>query len=151
MILSTHLIAGAIIASKISNPILALPLAFLSHYFLDSLPHKDYSITNIHLKQWNKAFFDFLRVFIDVFLGIFFILLFSDNSILVFFAAFLAITPDGVTLFSKIIPENKMTHLHQKIHMAANTIGDSAINKKIPYFLGILSQAIVVISAIFLL
>lgn len=151
MILTCHLLAGAAIASKISNPAWALPLAFLNHYFLDALPHKDYSIANIHQKQWNKAFFDFLKVFIDVFSGFLLISLFADNNMIIFYAAFLTIAPDGVTLLSKIIPENKIMYLHQKIHMAVNTIGDSEINKKIPCFLGILSQIIVISAAIYFL
>jgi len=47
MILTTHMLAGAAAASKISNPFLALPLALLSHYLCDFLPHNDYSIINI--------------------------------------------------------------------------------------------------------
>jgi hypothetical protein len=34
-----HVIVGATIASKIANPILAIPLAFASHFVLDKTPH----------------------------------------------------------------------------------------------------------------
>lgn len=34
-----HAIVGATIATKIGNPLLALPLAFLSNFILDLLPH----------------------------------------------------------------------------------------------------------------
>lgn len=34
-----HAIVGATIATKIGNPLLALPLAFLSNFLLDLLPH----------------------------------------------------------------------------------------------------------------
>lgn len=151
MILTSHLIVGAAIGSKISNPLLALLLALFSHYFLDSLPHKDYLIPNIQQKQWNKSFFDFFKIFLDVFLGILLISLFSDNNPIIWAAAFLAIIPDGITLLGRILPRNKLIIQHQKVHVAANMIGDSQINKKIPAFWGVISQIAVIVVAIFLL
>lgn len=151
MILTVHLLAGAAIGSKISNPFLALPLALLSHYLCDSLPHKDYSIKNIHERRWGKTFFDFFIVFLDMFSGFLIISLFSENNPIIFLAASLAIAPDSITLIGKFIAENKIILLHQKFHMAVNYIGDSEKNKKIPKFAGILTQAAVAIAAIFLM
>jgi len=42
MTLVNHAAAGAIIALTINKPILSLPLAFISHYALDALPHFGY-------------------------------------------------------------------------------------------------------------
>jgi hypothetical protein len=36
-----HALTGALIGLTVSNPALALPLAFLSHFVLDALPHYD--------------------------------------------------------------------------------------------------------------
>ena len=36
---TNHAITGAIIGSVVASPALALPLAFLSHFVLDALPH----------------------------------------------------------------------------------------------------------------
>jgi hypothetical protein len=36
-----HALTGAIIGLTASNPILAIPLAFVSHFLLDALPHYD--------------------------------------------------------------------------------------------------------------
>ena len=36
-----HALAGALIGLSIANPWLALPLAFLSHFVLDAIPHYD--------------------------------------------------------------------------------------------------------------
>jgi hypothetical protein len=36
---TNHSLTGAIIAASIANPLVALPLALLSHYVLDALPH----------------------------------------------------------------------------------------------------------------
>lgn len=152
MILTPHLIFGAAIASKISNPFLAIPAALISHYLLDTLPHKDYySITNIHQKQWNKSFFDFSKVFLDIFLGGALILLFSDGNILLFLIALSAIVPDGMTLVSILISGNKLIMRQQKFHIAMNRIGDAELNKKIPVSLGIISQIAITLIAILLL
>ena len=152
MLLTPHLLVGAAIASKISNPFLALPLAFLSHYFFDLIPHDDYSIINIGEKRWNKSFFDFFKVFLDILVGIFLISLFSHNNPMIFAAAFLAIVPDGITMFDILFPQNnKLVILHQNLHMAVNNIGDRDDNKKITLFWAIASQIAVILIAIFLL
>ena len=42
MTISNHMLAGTLIAVVIKQPLLALPLAFASHFVLDSLPHFGY-------------------------------------------------------------------------------------------------------------
>ncbi len=42
MTATAHALAGAVIATKISNPFIGLPLAFLSHFILDTIPHWDF-------------------------------------------------------------------------------------------------------------
>lgn len=39
MFLTNHVITGAVIALAANNPVLAAPLAFASHFALDSVPH----------------------------------------------------------------------------------------------------------------
>lgn len=39
MLETPHVIVGAVIASKIGNPWLSVPLAFASHFLLDKVPH----------------------------------------------------------------------------------------------------------------
>lgn len=151
MILTCHLLVGAAIASKISNPILALPLAFLSHYFLDLIPHKDYSIAFIKQKRWGNSFFDFFKVFSDIILGFSLLYAFSDGNQLIFVAAFLALIPDGLTMLNIIFSQNRLLASHQRIHMAANSVGDAGANKKIPTLLGITGQITVAAIAIFFL
>ncbi|MBI2626004.1 MAG: hypothetical protein HYW69_00210 [Candidatus Nealsonbacteria bacterium] len=150
MILTAHIITGAAVAAKISNPILAIPLALLSHYFLDSLPQTEYTIENIKKGRWNKSFFDFLKVFLDIFFGILIVTLFSSNNPAIFIAAFSAMIPDGITLLSILFPQNKSIMQHQKLHKAVNDIYDSETKRK-PPILGILVQIIVVLAAISLL
>ena len=39
MLETPHVMVGAAIATKVGNPYLAIPLAFLSHFVLDRIPH----------------------------------------------------------------------------------------------------------------
>lgn len=150
MILTPHLLVGAAIASKISNPLLALPLAFLNHYFLDSLPHEEYSVENIWAKRWKKSLSDFMKIFLDILSGLFLVYLFSENQPMIYFGALFAVFPDGITLLSLILPPKKLITLHQKIHMTLNNIYNPE-NKKRPLFWGLASQATVIALAIFFL
>lgn len=42
MTVSNHIITGAMIAITIDKPVLAIPLAFASHFLIDMLPHFGY-------------------------------------------------------------------------------------------------------------
>ena len=148
MILTCHLLLGAAIAANIANAPLALILAFLSHYFLDLLPQEEYSIKNIKARRWNKSSLEFFKVFLDIAFGLLLILLFSEVSILIFAAAFLAILPDGFTLLTVIFYKNKLLKKHAYYHQKINNTPE---NKKIPLFWKIFCQVLVILIAIFLL
>lgn len=57
MLVTTHALIGGFVASKIPKPIITSPLLFLTHLFLDRLPHWDFGtdfrkrkrITNLFL------------------------------------------------------------------------------------------------------
>lgn len=57
-----HAIIGTVIAAKIGNPYLAIPLALISHFAADSFPHWDTG-TNSKTKTKKQILFD---SFIDV-------------------------------------------------------------------------------------
>jgi len=137
MILLAHLLFGATIASYIKNSILAVVLAFFSHYLLDFLPHAEYSISNK-----KTAIF---KIAVDFCLGILLIYILSDNLFIIYVCAFVAIIPDGLTVLSRFLPNKFFSwynNLHsKKIHFLKY--------KKIPIFWRIFSQVLVV--AIFLI
>jgi len=51
MLETPHVVVGAAIATTIPNPIISLPLAFLSHFVLEKVPH-----WNPHLNTEKNAF-----------------------------------------------------------------------------------------------
>lgn len=48
-----HVIVGAAIAAKVGNPLLAIPLAFASHFVLDRVPHWNPHL-NTEIKKFGK-------------------------------------------------------------------------------------------------
>lgn len=51
---SNHVVTGALVAAVVHQPQLAIPLAFLSHFVLDALPH--YGDNSDH--SWLRTHFD---------------------------------------------------------------------------------------------
>ena len=62
MTATTHAIIGTVIAAKIGNPALAIPLALASHYVVDAIPHWDTSYKRREKKKkdfFNQTVLDF--------------------------------------------------------------------------------------------
>lgn len=60
-----HALIGTVIAAKVGNPTLAIPIAIASHFLADALPHWD---TGTNKKTKTKSTF-FLESMFDVLLG----------------------------------------------------------------------------------
>jgi len=148
VLLTPHILAGVAIVTLTPNPILGLIFVLLSHYFLDLFPHKEYTIKTIRAGQWSKSLPDFLKVFLDIILGLAAVFFIAGLSPLILAASFVTLIPDGLTLLYCIFPANKLLEKHLKIHWAINNICG---NKKIPAFWGIASQITVVAVAIYFL
>lgn len=57
MTATSHAVIGTIIAAKIGNPALAIPIALLSHIIADTIPHWD-TATNKNGKSFKRLFID---------------------------------------------------------------------------------------------
>ncbi|MEK7186628.1 MAG: hypothetical protein AAB675_04705 [Patescibacteria group bacterium] len=113
-----HAIIGTVIAVKVGNPALAIPLALVSHLAADAFPHWDEG-TNSKLKTKNRlfgeAFFDVIFGFTISYLLVFF--LFPQINILyVFLVVVFAQLPDWITApyYFFGIQEFKIFHTLQK-------------------------------------
>lgn len=136
MILLIHILFGAAIGHLFKIPIIALTLAYLSHYFLDLFPHIEYPIKNIKNKQWNKSYTEFLVIFLDFFMGFLVIFILLPNQIILYLCGFLAIVPDGFTILEKFLP-NKFLNIHSNFHRKKIHF---LMDKKIPLFYRLLTQ-----------
>jgi len=147
MILLVHLLLGAVIGSVVKNIPLAIILAFLGHYFLDLFPHAEYGLKNLVGRHWKKSLPDFLKVSLDLMVGLFLIFIFSKNYPIIYICAAIAILPDGLSLLSLIFP-SKLSVAHDDLHQ---TKIHFLKNKEISFSWRILSQVSVVVISIILL
>ena len=147
MILFVHLLFGAAIGSIIKNPFLAIILAFLGHYLLDLIPHIEYPIPNIENKQWKKSLPDFIKVFLDIALGLLAIFLLSKNQPIIYVCAFFGVLPDGLSLLGSAFP-NKIAKMHEYFHWdKIHFLKD----KKISRFWRVFSQILVAVISVYCL
>ena len=150
MILLVHMIFGAAIGFAVKSVPIAIILAILSHYFLDTLPHIEYDVGNIKAGNWQRAVPNILKVTLDFCAGILLISLFSNppagGQPIIYICAFLAILPDGFTILNYLFP-NKISDAHDKFHEKLHFLK----HKKISSFWRISAQAFIVIVSIILL
>lgn len=152
MLLLPHTLAGITIVSKIQNPLVSLPLAFLSHFALDMIPHWDYftrsSIKKIANNKHRKLIIRL--VFLDFFLSLVIGGLFAHRALpdagraLTFLAgAFLANLLDGLELPMMFGVRNKITEFVYSIQ--------HPLQGRASPVLGILTQLVVVSTCLFFL
>lgn len=124
MLSIAHGATGALIASKIPNPFISIPLVLLSHYVEDSIPHWD---VGQGLTSWKKSkksafiqelFFDFplsiLLVFIFFQIG-------RPFDWRPWLGWFVALLPDFLEfpylfLDMRFFPITQLAKLHSKVH-----------------------------------
>lgn len=144
MVLTAHLLAGAAIASKIQPAPLAILLALLSHFFLDFIPHRDYSLEN---SQKKKDFLHLLRGVLDISFGVLIVSFLSGGQPIIIIGALFAILPDGFSFLNMLFPQ-KILRGYDIFHLGKVHFLKS---KKISLFWRIFSQVLIGILAIFLL
>lgn len=131
MILTTHMVVGGALARAFSfNPPISFAIGLASHYVFDLIPHWEYKLNSIIFKNKsvkNNLFFtkghlsDFLKIGIDLLIGVFFVWLFFASAVrpeeflAVWLGALGGVLPDiGQFFYLKF--NNRLWHLTQKIH-----------------------------------
>lgn len=114
-----HAVIGTLIAAKIGNPVIAIPIALSSHFLADLFPHWD---TGTHWKEKSKQVF-LLESFLDVALSfvvayLMVMFLFPQTNIwYTFFIVLVAQSPDWVMapylFFKNKFPLFKLAYLLQ--------------------------------------
>ncbi len=120
-----HMVTGAVIAGAVQQPVLVLPLAFASHFMLDSMPHFGF-------KNWDKARRKQKRLIngvitIDVALIVLMLILFVSQGAptLFYVAGFVAFSPDLAWVYQFIVnrqlelsedkPHSRFNEFHERI------------------------------------
>ncbi len=132
MTATNHALSGALIGLVVTQPILAIPLAFASHFLLDAVPHFGLDEFGGHLKNPKK----FHRIlYIDALLlsAVFLILIAAGAPLLVLICAVVAGSPDLIWAYRYVfkekfgkIPEtkkNRFNKFHSDIQKSQTTKG----------------------------
>ena len=151
MIITCHLLAGAAIVTKIHNPFLSFPLAFLSHYVLDFIPHIEYGTSprrSIDGKiNWISFF---LKIGVDFLIGTLILLFISKNKVLALSGGFLGILGDFDNIIFLFPALSKNKFLKSCTDFYKNKLHTTE-NKKFPLQVKILNQIIIALIAIYFL
>lgn len=143
MMITPHVLVGASLATTISNPFILVASAFISHFVLDMIPHKDYEITPL------KA--NFYKLVIDA--GVSAILLFSvvgnlplEKQVLFALGGFFGILPDGLWMLYRLFNWKfleRYVEIHNSLHWLL-----IAKDHKTHLALGLFTQASVSVAAL---
>lgn len=96
MTATNHSLTGAVVALTVKNPTLAVPLAFISHFILDVIPHHDYFTGENNETIFSRKFNILLTVDFIVALLMFGLIasLFPDRKWFIWLCMALAACPD---------------------------------------------------------
>lgn len=133
MIAINHAMTGAIIGLVVSQPLLAIPLAFLSHFLLDAVPHFDQpGGEEVYLRKQSFVLQLILDAFLCAVLVATLFLANPSNRLLASVCAFLATSADFMWLptFWRLKhgqqlewPNHPLARLHTKVQWFSKPIG----------------------------
>lgn len=148
MFLAPHLLIGVVIGKFVPNIWLAFLFGIIIHFLTDMAPHSHYNVDNLKTKLNKKSIIEFLKVFIDLTVGITVCLFFiwqTDFMIYAIAGMIGSVLPDALTF----IYWQTQTPLLRKLNIFHIQIIHP--KKEPPFARGLISQLIVSLIAIFLL
>lgn len=96
MTTTSHAITGAFVATLVKQPLLAIPLAFISHFICDMIPHFELRWKFGSRKMWIRLFADGL---IALAVAVFLVMNNAKNPFLLAVCGFAAMSPDLFWLY----------------------------------------------------
>jgi len=135
MVLTPHIVIGALIAKLLPDNFWLIPLVILSHYLLDIIPHWDY-INSISAFK-NSVLKTALKVILDLLVGLTLVYVFLGISWWILLGIFMAILPD-LPLVMVAFWNNRFLKAYLKFNHIVH-------HWRSPLYLGILSQMVIII------
>lgn len=127
MTATNHALTGAMIGVVVQQPYLAIPLAFLSHFLCDALPHFESGFTFGKKSMYVYLFFDGLFALLA---AAFLLWQGVENPIFLAICGFVAMSPDLIWLyyglknqFGNYSKYGPVTRLHHRIQWSATKLG----------------------------
>ncbi len=94
MLETPHVALGVAIAVAIPNPLISIPLAFVSHFMLDIVPHWNPHI-NTEMKKYGKLTNPtFFIIGVDLTLALILTIVVAKSNPYIYLASFMSILPD---------------------------------------------------------
>lgn len=111
MTITNHLLAGSVLALAIHQPVLALPLAYASHFIMDAIPHFGYPgghnfIEAVRIASKHRLSYYFSIVTAVTFIAVFAILI-VNNLWLAIIGGLIAVSPDALMFLNYMLFERK--------------------------------------------
>jgi hypothetical protein len=129
MTATNHVATGAVLALAVQNPVIVLPLALASHFFLDALPHYGvpYDKRPMYQSFGRVLLFDMVMLPITVIL---LLLAAGTGWWLVLAAMIVAYSPDFVWAYrywrekqGRVLAQNPLTYWHARIQWGERSWG----------------------------
>jgi len=161
MILSPHIVVGAVIGAKTQNLGLIILLGLLLHVIMDWIPHYDYKVLE-YIKKFKKtkklkSIFPFLiKLSLDSmsgFLIVIILVLYKDIFYLwpfILFGIFFSVFPDIILGFLLFFSSKKISKKYFAFHKKYLHFSRKKEEGKIT-FLNVSTQVIVIIVSVFLI
>lgn len=123
MMMINHMVTGAVIAFTVKEPLLALPLAVLSHFVLDSIPHFGDNNQGVSKEGYFPRFKKAVLITDAAFTVIFMSWLVVSGYTLAIAVAVAAASPDFVWIYREIVlkirgslkPRNVISKFHETV------------------------------------
>lgn len=119
MILTTHILAGAVLGANVQNPYAVAGLAVAVHFALDLLPHGDYLNKKSKLREFWKVALD-LAIGLGTVYALFFLRDAASTANLenIAIGIFFSLLPDGATLLYMMGVKflKPIKKFHEKLH-----------------------------------
>lgn len=104
MTATNHALAGAVVALVVKEPVLALPLAFLSHFLVDYIPHFSFPDKQLFKRNFNTLLIGDALMCVALVVISYFV--FPDVWLLVSACMFLATSPDLMWAYYRLYLEH---------------------------------------------
>lgn len=139
------MLTGALIGKVIGVPWLVIPIAFISHFILDAIPHSDTEIKNYSEKGITRENIkDLILCSLEPIFGIFLVIVLAginpDKSTWIIVGAFFAILPDILEFLLRTFSVKSIIAILDKYH-----------NNSKNYFFGVGIQVIISVISIVLI
>lgn len=124
MLLTNHALTGAVIGLASGNPVVAAPLAFVSHFVLDSTPH--FSLPWLDFKKRGGRIVGVLDCTGALIAYLSLLHFFPHQWLVITVGVFFACLPDLLYLpdiFFNYIPSKKLLRFHAKIQWSETPQG----------------------------